>query len=230
MNKPSSQSPVTPCQAVAGRFVSFLVMASAAALLLLSLKLPLWQMRLEAPQYRDEEALRVSVHPNALKGDLRELQVLDQYIGVHVPPTLPQFRWLPATLIIGAALGLAAVMLPLKFRRWALLVTVFAMTAALATAALQAKSQIYQIGHNRDQHTPLAGVKDFTPPFLGTTKIAQFEVTSSFGLGAWLTGAALALQLVGAWISRPRLAACCAGKRSNAQMGLLTAAMGSHKT
>src|SRR5262245_14086506 len=77
---------------------------AAAALLLASLKLPLWQMRLEAPQYRDQEALHVAVHPNSLRGDLKELSVLDQYIGVHIPPALPQFRWLPAVLVGGALL------------------------------------------------------------------------------------------------------------------------------
>lgn len=229
MNNSSAEKTVCQSQKVIGRLITFLLAASAAALLLISLKLPLWQMRLEAPQYRGEEALRVAVHPNGLKGDLRELRVLDQYIGVHVPPTLPQFRWLPATVLMGAALGLVAVMLPLKSRRWALVVTVLAMTAAFATAALQAKSQIYQIGHNRDQHTPLAGVKDFTPPFLGTTKIAQFEVSSQFGLGAWLIGAALALQLGAAWNSRPRPLTGCAMEVSDTEAGLLANALGTHR-
>ena len=55
----------------------------ASALLLASLKLPLWQMRLEAPQYREQEALRIAVHPDSLRGDLKEFSVLNQYIGVY---------------------------------------------------------------------------------------------------------------------------------------------------
>jgi hypothetical protein len=43
-----------------------------------------------------------------------------------------------------------------------------ALAAALALAAAQAKSQMHDIGHKRDQKTILAGMKDFTPPFLGT--------------------------------------------------------------
>jgi len=173
----------------------------AAVLLLASLKLPLWQMRLEAPQYRGKEALHIAVHPNALHGDLRELSVLNQYIGVHVPPTLPQFKWLPAALIAGAVLALVASLVPLRARRLALIVSALALVASLVTAAVQAKSQIYTIGHHRDQHTPLVGVQDFTPPFLGTAKIAQFEVSSRFGLGAWLIGSALALEFGAAWLS-----------------------------
>jgi hypothetical protein len=95
-------------------------------------------------------------------------------------------------------------------------ISALALTVALATAAVQARSQIYKIGHNRDQHTPLAGVRDFTPPFLGTTKIAQFEVSSRFGLGAWLIGSALALECGAAWLSRNRkLAPAGNSKRVN---------------
>jgi copper chaperone NosL len=176
----------------------------ASALLLVSLKMPLWQMRLEAPQYRDEEALRVAVHPNSMRGDLRELSVLNQYIGVHVPPTLPQFKWLPALLIAGAVGGFAGSLMGKKTRRVCLILVSGALVSGLAVAAIQAMRQIHDIGHKRDQKTVLVGMKDFTPPFLGTAKIAQFTVSSQFGLGAWLIGGALTLQLGAAWISRPR--------------------------
>ena len=174
----------------------------ASTLLLISLKLPLWQMRLEAPQYRDQEALHIAVYPNALGGDIRELSVLDRYIGVHIPPTLSQFKWLPGALVAGAALGLIAGFLPGRASARALFCVCTALSAALVIAAVQANFQMYDIGHKRDQKTVLAGVRDFTPPFLGTTKIAQFTVSSRFGLGAWLIGGALALQLGGAWLSR----------------------------
>jgi hypothetical protein len=181
------------------RRVFFLLAALASALLLISLKLPLWQMRLEAPQYRDQEALRIAVHPNALRGDLRELTVLDQYIGVHVPPVLPQFQWLPGLLVTGATLGLLVGFLGNRFRSRAMTLLSCALALALGLAAIQAMAQIHDIGHKRDQKTVLAGIKDFTPPFLGTNKIAQFTVTSRLGLGAWLIGGALLLQLTAAW-------------------------------
>ena len=181
----------------------FVLAALASGLLLVSLKLPLWQMRLEAPQYRDKEALHISVHPNALRGDLRELTVLDQYIGVHVPPGLPQFKWLPGLLVAGATLGLLVVFLGNQFRYRAMTLLSSGLALGLALAAIQAMAQIHDIGHKRDQRTILAGIKDFTPPFLGTNKIAQFTVSSRFGLGAWLIGGALALQLTAAWVSKP---------------------------
>src|ERR1051326_8814524 len=103
------------------RLFTLALVVIGSALLVASLKLPLWQMRLEAPQYRDQEALNVAVHPNALHGDLKEIAVLDQYIGVHVPSTLPQFKWLPGILLGSAIAGLIAIALPRVLRRRALL-------------------------------------------------------------------------------------------------------------
>ncbi len=180
----------------------FALTAVASMLLLVSLRLPLWQMRLESPQYRDQEALRIAVHPESLRGDIRELSVLQQYIGVHIPPTLPQFKWLPGLLIAGAVLGFTASLVWIPVRRRALICVSCALAAALALAAGQAMFQIHDIGHERDQKTVLVGVKDFTPPFIGTNRIAQFTVTSRLGLGAWLIGGALALQLAAARVSR----------------------------
>jgi hypothetical protein len=184
------------CKRTGRRIPAILLTVGAAALLLVSLKLPLWQMRLEAPQYRDQEALRIAVRANAMEGDLKELSVLNQCIGVHVSEELPQFKWLPGALAISAVLGVVVSLLRASPRRYALIIVAASLLTALGTASLQAKSQIYRIGHERDQHTKLAGIKDFTPPFLGTTKIAQFTVTSKFGTGAWLVGGALALQLI----------------------------------
>jgi hypothetical protein len=186
------------------RFLPLTFAASAAILLLASLRLPLWQLRMEAPQYRDEEALRVAVYPGALRGDLDEIKTLNQYIGVHIPRQLPQLRWLPAALVSAGALGLGAVVLPRRARRRAWVVVPALLALALTGAALQAQSQMYDIGHKRDPKTTLAGVKDFTPPLLGKTKIAQFELTARLGLGAYLAGAAMGLQLAAAGLSRQK--------------------------
>lgn len=176
----------------------------AAGLLLGSLKLPLWQMRMEAPQYQDEEALDVMVYPGAMRGDLAELKVLNSYIGVHIPEELPQRRWLPAVLVSGALLGLLASFLPRTARRWGLLLVPGAVVAALVVAAAQAQWQMHQVGHERDEKTRLVGVKDFTAPLLGRTRVAQFTITAFLSWGSLLIGGALALQFTGAWLSRKR--------------------------
>ncbi len=175
---------------------------TAAVMLVASLWLPLWRMRLEAPQYRGAEALQVIVSPHGMGGDLREIEVLNQYIGVHVPKTLPEFRWLPAVLGGGAGLTVLAAALPGRLRRMGLLLVPVGLAMALGAAAIQARGQMRDIGHDRDHKTKLVGVPDFTPPMLGTSRIAQFEVTSRLGAGAILISAAMALQTAAAALSR----------------------------
>jgi hypothetical protein len=194
-------SNTTNCSGLA-RALPFVLATISAALLLTSLRLPLWHMRLEAPQYQGEEALKVTVFPNKYDGAMREIGVLNQYIGVHVPARLPQFDWLPLFLAGSSALAFAAGLVGPSFRRAALLLASSIITAGILAAAAQAKTQMHDIGHKRDHRTVLAGVQDFTPPFLGTGKIAQFTVTSRLGLGSWLIASAIALQFTGAWISR----------------------------
>ena len=165
----------------------------AAGLLVLSLRLPLWRMRMEAPQYRGPEALKVLVLPGSLKGNLGEIKILNQYIGVTIPDTLPQAAWLPPLLCIGAALGLVVSLLPLRARRVSALGLAFAFCAAMLLAAGQAQWQMYRIGHNRNHHAALQGVGDFTPPLLGSRKLAQFELESRLDLGAFAIAGAIAL-------------------------------------
>ena len=184
------------------RITSVAIVAVAATLLALSLKLPLWQMRMEAPQYKDDEALEVVVFPGEMRGDLTEITVLNQYIGVHVPETLPQFAWLPEALLATAVLGFIAGIFPTQLRKWGLIFIPASLCVALTFAAAQAKQQMHDIGHKRDEKTTLARVKDFTPPLYGKVKIFQFETESKLGLGAFLIGAAILLQFSGAWVNR----------------------------
>jgi hypothetical protein len=52
----------------------------AGLLLLASLPLPWWQFKVVAPQY--PKGLKVSVYVNRLEGDVREISLLNHYIGM----------------------------------------------------------------------------------------------------------------------------------------------------
>ena len=186
------------------RKVIFSVLAAfvAGGLLVASLRLPLWHMRMEAPQYKDQEALKVVVLPGSLHGDLNEIKVLNKYIGVTVPTTLPQTHWLPLTLTIIAGLGLIVAFLPSRPRRWAAIATAVALCAAMLTAAGQAQLQMYRIGHDRDAHAALKGIPDFTPPLLGNRKLAQFELESRLGFGSFAIIGAVAVYAAMGFVSR----------------------------
>ncbi len=178
--------------------------AIAAALFLFSLKLPVWHLKMESPQYQKEEALRVRVYPGHMAGDLREIRVLNQYIGVHIPENLPQLRWLPIALVAAAAAGLAGSLAGRAFRSRALLASTVLVSLIMLGSAALAQKQMHDIGHHRDQHTILRGIHDFTPPLLGSVKVANFELTAGLGIGAVVIAGGIALQLGAAWMSRRR--------------------------
>lgn len=167
----------------------------AGGLLAISLRLPLWHMRMEAPQYRGPEALKVVVLPGALRGDINEIKTLNQYIGVSVPDKLPQTQWLPAAICGLAILGLVVAFLPSGVRRHAAFGVAVLLTGTMLLAAGQAKLQMYHIGHDRNRHAALAGVPDFTAPLLGDRKLAQFELESRLGYGSFAIAGAVALYL-----------------------------------
>ncbi len=175
---------------------------AATGLFVLSLELPVWHLKMEAPQYQKEEALRVRVYPGRMGGDLREIRVLNQYIGVHIPEKLPELRWLPLALLAAAGLGLAGSLAPGAYRSRTLLAAAALLSLTMLGSAALAQKQMHAIGHNRDQHTVLKGIKDFTPPLLGTVKIANFEITAGLGAGAFVIAGGIALQLGAALLSR----------------------------
>src|ERR1041385_2312230 len=121
--------------------VAFGLTLLAAALPIISLKLPLWQLRMQAPQYRDEEALKVAVFPGAMRGDLNEIRTLNQYIGVHIPNELSQLKWLPSALVGAGLLGVSTVLLRGRARRYALVLVPTLLTLALVGAAIQGQAQ-----------------------------------------------------------------------------------------
>lgn len=181
----------------------------AGGLLAASLRLPLWHMRMEAPQYRGAEALKVVVLPGTLRGDINEIKTLNQYIGVTVPDTLPETQWLPAAICGVAALGLVVALLPLRWRRFAAPGLAALLSITMLFAAGQAQLQMYRIGHDRNRHAALAGVPDFTPPLLGNRKLAQFELESRLGYGSFAIAGAVALYAAMGFAARERRAAVC---------------------
>lgn len=182
-----------------------LLLLAAAGLVGVALSEPLWSTRMEAPQYKGEEALHVDVYAGRIEGDLREIRTLNQYIGVNLRTDLPELRAAP--WLLGALLALTllvALAPPSRLRRGAAWLAGLAVVGLLG-AAVDAEYRLYQLGHNRG-HTPFARVEDFTPPLLGTAKIANFHVHTGLDAGGWSLLAAIALT-AGAAAAAPGAAA-----------------------
>jgi len=155
-----------------------LVLVAAAALTLTSLALPLWGVRMDAPQYPDEPlVLRIDRH--GISGDVHEVQTLQQYIGVRFPEQMPELTWLPvpvlalaALLLAGAAAGGGSGARVLRVATAALFVLFLIASAAIV------QKRLYDVGHHRDPRAPIRSVKAFTPPLVGPAKVGNFTVWS----------------------------------------------------
>ncbi len=169
-----------------------LFFGSAALLLMVSLLLPYWILRLQAPQFPD--GLVVRAYVNRLEGDVQILEGLNHYVGM---PSFEHGAVLERSVSIIAIVVLAGLLLAAFFihSRW---VVLLALPAVLFPLAFLADLQfwLWRYGHSLDPRAPLANaVGEFTPPIFGPAKIAQFHTLALPGPGLIL--ATIASVLVG---------------------------------
>lgn len=173
-------------------YVAGAVLAAAA------LAVPLWGFAMSAPQYPDE-TLHLRVVRTGITGDVREVETLQQYIGVRFPSELPELQL--ATRGIAA---IAALLLLAAFAGSGVLGRVYRKGCALAVlgfliaSAVAVQSRLYRVGHERDRTAPIRAVHDFTPPLVGPVKVGNFTVWSFPHVGAVLLLAAAGLSIAGA--------------------------------
>lgn len=187
------------------RPIGRLPLVVVSALLASTLLLPLWTTLMEAPQYREDEILEVEVFAGRVRGDIHEIELLNEYVGVHLPLDTPELEASPWVLGGLLVLSLITLVLPLGARRRVALVLCLLMAVLLVGGAGLLQYRLYQLGHERSPSI-MARVPDFTPPILGSKKIANFEVHMSLAAGGW---AYLGALLLIAWTvrqSRPRAA------------------------
>ena len=157
----------------------------AGALVLISGFLPIWESRLEAPQYPD--GLRLSVYGNRIEGDLAEIDSLNHYIGMSPIriDDLPEVRLWPlavglalVAVLVSAVAGRRLIVRAARLYVWLLPLGV------LATVQLR----LYQYGHDLDPGAALR-VGNFTPLVMGPTRVWNFTAWSRPGtavVALWL--------------------------------------------
>jgi len=166
----------------------------AAALLLLSLAFPYWQVILFAPQYPG--GLRARVYLTHVGGDAQEITTLNHYIGMPgLDAAAPLERRLAVPLVLLAAASLflsAAGRSPAA--RWArLLMYLPAVVLPLAVVADLAY-WLWWMGHTIDPAAPIR-IDPFMPTIVGRGTVMQFSTSATFGAGFFLALAAAVLSL-----------------------------------
>ncbi len=158
--------------------------------------LPLWEVRLGAPQYPEGLGLRIYAHTvTGIKPhDLTNINGLNHYIGMKpiTPAAIPELRIMP--WLIGALVAVGVVLAVLGARRglWIWL----GCFAVLGVAGLYDFWRWeYDYGHNLDMDQAIIIVPGMTyqPPLIGSKQLLNFTATAWPGAGA----AALGVAFVG---------------------------------
>lgn len=174
---------------------------------LFALVLPLWEVRLGAPQYPEGLGLRIYAHTVAgiKPHDLQNINGLNHYIGMQpiTPEAIPELRYMPWLIggLILAGLGVAA-----RGSRRALLgwLVAFALLGAVGLGDFWRWE--YDYGHNLDMENAIIIVPDMTyqPPLIGSKQLLNFTATAWPGLGALALGVSF-LTGAGVWLAtRPK--------------------------
>ena len=183
---------VLPVVQPALRLRRWLTVALAALGLLafaLAFALPWWKFTLYAPQY--PHGLRLEIALTGLQGDVREIDMLNHYIGMqHLAQAAPLERAYASYGVAGVCLAVLAGILLLG-RRTGRLAWI---PAALFPIGFVVDSfcWLYAFGHQLDTRAPLH-VPPFTPQMFGNGQIGQFLTFAEPALGFWLTLVGVAL-------------------------------------
>ncbi len=165
----------------------------AAVLLLGSMALPYWGLRLNAPQYPN--GLTVTLGLLTIGGDAREIDGLNHYIGMRPLAEGGKFERSIAVYAVTVIAALAA--LVAVRRRWLWLAAVPAVTFP-AVFTVDLFYWLYTFGHNLDPTAALSNsFDDFTPTLLGPGRVGQFTTWSFYEIGFGMAFLASVLLLLG---------------------------------
>ena len=184
--------------------LSRLLVGAAALLLLLVYVLPLWHVRLVAPQY--PEGLGMAIHINTVKGatenDLNNINGLNHYIGMQriEADAIPELKIMP--WIVGALIAGGLLVAALGKRR--LLYCWSGGFALLGVAGLvDFWRWEYDYGHNLDMEQAILKIPgmSYQPPLIGSKQLLNFTATSWPATGGMATMLAFVLGAVAVVLS-----------------------------
>jgi hypothetical protein len=171
----------------------------AALLLIVSLLLPYWVLKLSAPQFPN--GLTVTAYVNRLTGDVGELEGLNHYVGLGSFQDAATFE---RSIAIAAIIMLAGLLIAafLIHSRWVLILVLPALLFPFIFL-IDLQFWLWDFGHHLDPAAPLAkAVGEFTPPIFGPAEIAQFDTLALPGIGLILAFIASGLIAAGLYYHR----------------------------
>lgn len=187
------------------RWLVVALAATAAALWGVSLSLPWWRFWLFAPQYPKGLGLVISL--NGVSGDVREINLLNHYIGMKHLEEAAAFERAHAGWGIAAVAIVVVLFMLATGRRLGWLA---ALAAVMFPVGFVADSTywLWKFGHDLDPRSPLH-IKPFTPQMFGEGIIGQFHTYAIPDTGFWVALAGV-VCVVAAVLLRARVCNGCA--------------------
>ena len=172
--------------------------------------LPIWHMRMVAPQYR--EGLMLHIYTNSIQGDVAKINTLNHYVGMKAitADDFKEFTYMPQLLTF---FGVMALVAALTGRRWVAMIGWLGFTAFAAVMFGDYVRWLYSYGHDLDPRAAIT-LGPFLPPVIGYQRMANFHVWSFPGVGTWLLGFAWLLAPVVVLLER-RAGAAAGGARTS---------------
>lgn len=175
----------------------------AAAALVVSLFLPLWEIRLVAPQYQEGLSLHIYAYKLIAgnKGqDLHEINNLNHYIGMKPieEADFIEMRWVPFALGVFVLLALRSAAIGI-LRGVVDLLVLFLYFTAFSFGSFYYR--LYTYGHQLDPKAPMT-IQPFTPVLIGRQQIANFQQSSFPDTGTIFLTLFPAFLVLAMWLSR----------------------------
>jgi hypothetical protein len=176
-----------------------ILLGAAAALILVSMLFPYWNMTLLAPQYPG--GLHVQVYVNRMTGDVDEIDGLNHYIGMRPLAEAAELERSVSIAMI-ALVGLLVLSAIFVHSKWALLL---ALPAILMPFVFLADMYYWlrDFGLNLDPTAALSNsIEPFIPPIIGSGFVGQFETVASLAIGWYMAFLGSVLIVVGLYYQR----------------------------
>jgi copper chaperone NosL len=182
---------------------------AGAGLFALSFFYPWWRLWLFAPQY--PKGLEVGISLTGVSGDVRELNILNHYIGMKSLDLAALTERRLAAPGIGLIAALSVVLTLLTGRRMSWLIA--AVGAAFPiTFIIDSQYWLYHFGHALDPKAPIR-LPPFTPQMFGEGQIGQFMTWARPDPGFWIAMGGVGCLVVAA-ILRKRVCERCGRKET----------------
>ena len=169
---------------------------------------PLWNIRLEAPQYPIPLGMDIYINDFADENphDIKNINLMNHYVGMkYIPESIPEFKIFPAVIITMCIIGL---LIGFKANHKWFLAWFIVMFLLAAAGIYDFYLWEYDYGHDLDPKAimkftnPDGSIMGFQPPLFGSKDILNFRAHSYPQLGAYLLALGMAFSLVAYFFGR----------------------------